>query len=591
MADYNPGVVAPRDSFARRGRIKLLSRVVQGCSTPAYAGPGRAARSMTVSGVLVILAALLLLAGCGGRKPPPIVPEPPGRTTEQPPPPVPPPPPPPKPLPSVFRSDAFIVAIARAGDTAESLAERHLENPARAWMIDEYCQTASFTAGQQVVIPRRDWNPPGVYRDGYQLVPVLVYHNIGAQRKGRLLMAASAFEEQMQHLKSEGYHAIRLEEFIGYLLHRRQLPKKSILLTFDDGYRSFRQYAEPVLKKLGFAAALFIQSDQIGARPNPTHLSWLELRDLIKAGVEVQPHSKSHADLRRTAKESEAAYARRMQAELALPLALFRTHLPRGADGLESIAYPYGKCDEQCRRHVKEHGYGVGFTVDRKANAAFEPLLEVNRSQVYAEWTLEEFKKNLNFFQPEPILPPATAGQVPSPCPVPTSPASTLGELAAPHRERSQSLESRGWLRQALDESRIAVTIDPDDPEAQGRLKTLTARIETEVAARVQQGQAVARTSPAEARRSFLAALALDPTSQAAFEALRGAPPPSTFEFLTHVVRKGDTTSSLAHLYYNDRSRSENIEQANGLKPDDALVLGRSLRIPKIPGVQLLPLP
>jgi nucleoid-associated protein YgaU len=83
----------------------------------------------------------------------------------------------------------------------------------------------------------------------------------------------------------------------------------------------------------------------------------------------------------------------------------------------------------------------------------------------------------------------------------------------------------------------------------------------------------------------------LNPTSQAAFEALRGAPPRATFDFLTHTVRTGDTTSSLAVVYYNDRSRSENIEQANGLKPGEALAAGRPLKIPKIPGVQLLSLP
>jgi peptidoglycan/xylan/chitin deacetylase (PgdA/CDA1 family) len=496
-------------------------------------------------------------------------------------------------VPTEFESDDFIVVFARANDTAESVATRHLQNPAKAWMIEEFCQATSFAAGQKVVIPKRDWNPPGVYPDGYQLVPVLVYHHIGPKRKERLLIAASTFEEQMQHLKREGYRAIRLEDFIGYLLDRRQLPKKSVLLTFDDGYKSFLTYADPLLRKLGFTATLFIQSDQIPARPSPnsSHLSWPELRDLVKDGFEVQSHSKTHSDLRRTAKESEAGYALRMQAELAYSLSLFRTELSRAADAIESIAYPFGDCDENCRRHVKKHGYTVGFTVDRAANAAFEPLLEVNRSQVYAEWTLDEFKKNLNTFQPESILPPTTPAEIPPPCPVPSSPASSRRQLAASHRDRSQALADRGWLRQALDESRIALTIDPDDPASQERQKGLEARIENEVTARVQQGLALAHTSPPEARRSLLAALALDPTSQAAFEALRNAPPPAAFRFVTHAVRKGDTTSSLALLYYNDRSRSENIERANGLKPGEAPTIGRALRIPKIPGVAILPLP
>ena len=255
------------------------------------------------------------------------------------------------------------------------------------------------------MIPRREWNPPGVYPDGYQLVPVLVYHNIGAQRKGRLLIAASTFEEQMRYLKAEGYRAIRLEDFLGYSCDKRQLPKKSVLLTFDDGHKGFLQYAHPVLKELGFPAVLFIQSDQIAQRPNASVLSWSELRELMKENVEVQPHSKTHGNLRRAPGESESAYARRMQAELGTPLALLRAQLPQPAPAPETIAYPYGEWDEDLLRYVKQYGYAAGFTVHREANAAFVPLHKVNRSQVFADWTLEEFKKNLNTFQQEPILP------------------------------------------------------------------------------------------------------------------------------------------------------------------------------------------
>jgi hypothetical protein len=116
-------------------------------------------------------------------------------------------------------------------------------------MIEEHVGVRSFAPGVEVVIPRLEWNPSGVYPSGYQLVPVLVYHNIGAQRKGRLLIAASTFEEQMRYLKAEGYRAVRLEDFLAHLLQKRQLPKKSVMVTFDDGYKGFLQYAHPLLKE------------------------------------------------------------------------------------------------------------------------------------------------------------------------------------------------------------------------------------------------------------------------------------------------------------------------------------------------------
>ena len=77
------------------------------------------------------------------------------------------------------------------------------------------------------------------------------------------------------------------------------MPKKTVVLTFDDGYRSFRDFAYPVLKELRFTATLFVYTDYVGAGRNA--LSWDDLKALAAEGFDVQAHSKSHGDLRRVA--------------------------------------------------------------------------------------------------------------------------------------------------------------------------------------------------------------------------------------------------------------------------------------------------
>ncbi len=240
-----------------------------------------------------------------------------------PPPPAPAPVPPPsvERLPELFESRDFVVAFAKAGDTAESLAARYLGEPRKAWMIEDYVGARVFPEGGEVVIPKDAWNPVGVFPWGYQLVPVLVYHRIDVEQKGRLTISTSNFEAQMRYLHAEGFRAVSLRDFMQFSIGRRQLPRKSVLLAFDDGYRSFLRYARPVLKGLGFSATLFVYTDYIGSGGNA--LSWSELRALIDEGFEVQAHSKTHDNLRRREGESEAEYAKRMDAELAYPLTLF----------------------------------------------------------------------------------------------------------------------------------------------------------------------------------------------------------------------------------------------------------------------------
>ena len=298
----------------------------------------------------------------------------------------------------IAESDDFVIVTARQGETAESLAGTYLGDRAKAWMIEDYAGAAAFTAGQQVVIPKRAWNAAGVYPHGYQLVPILVYHNIAPQAKGRLVQAAETFGEQMRYLKREGYRVVKLAEFVEWLQLHRQLPKKTVVLTFDDGYHSFRDYAYPILKELGFPATLFVYTDYVGAGKNA--LNWDELKTLAAEGFDIQAHSKTHADLRRGDGETEAQYSKRMQAELAEPPKLFQRHLGRQ---VPFLAYPYGRVDDTLVNRVKDQGYTAAFTVRRESNAAFVPLLQIRRSQIYSEMTLEQFANNLNLFHVEDL--------------------------------------------------------------------------------------------------------------------------------------------------------------------------------------------
>jgi peptidoglycan/xylan/chitin deacetylase (PgdA/CDA1 family) len=283
-------------------------------------------------------------------------------------------------LPERFESDDFIVAFAREGDTALTLAARYLGDERRAWVIEDYDGRSSFSREQQVVIPRRDWNVSGVEPTGYQIVPILVYHSFGPESKGRLVLGAKAFEEQMRYLKAEGYRVIGLRDFVEFMEQGRQIPRRAVILTFDDGYRAFKDLAYPVLKELGFTATLFVYTDYVGTGRNA--VTWADLQQFAKEGFDVQAHSKTHGDLRREQGEPDAQYSRRMQAELAEPQALFRRYFGRPAD---ILAYPYGRWDDDLLKKVKENGYIAAFTVRRQGNPAFVFPLRGHRSQIYSE--------------------------------------------------------------------------------------------------------------------------------------------------------------------------------------------------------------
>jgi tetratricopeptide (TPR) repeat protein len=184
---------------------------------------------------------------------------------------------------------------------------------------------------------------------------------------------------------------------------------------------------------------------------------------------------------------------------------------------------------------------------------------------------------------PRPAVAAPAAAPAP-PAPVGAPPVDPRVALAAGHRERAAALEREGDLRRAVEELKIALTIRSDDADAREALRALEGRIETMVAERVKAGRAaLARNAQVEARRDFLAALALDPANRAAFEALQNETRETPF--ITHTVRQGDTLAALAQRYYGDRTRSEVIWETNQLPPNPRLAAGTILKIPEIPGM------
>jgi tetratricopeptide (TPR) repeat protein len=165
--------------------------------------------------------------------------------------------------------------------------------------------------------------------------------------------------------------------------------------------------------------------------------------------------------------------------------------------------------------------------------------------------------------------------------------APTRHAFAEGQRAKADALERDGNLRAALDATNVALTVAPGDPalrEGKGRLQ---ARIEQGVTEQTNAARtALSRKAYLEARRHFLAVLALDPANATAFNGLREDV--KEVRFVTHTVRTGDSLGSIAQRYYGDRSRSEVIWEMNNLPRNPRLAVGASLRVPEIPGVPFL---
>jgi len=130
--------------------------------------------------------------------------------------------------------------------------------------------------------------------------PILMFHYIRVDRNPydylgiRLSVAPSTFSSEMALLHRYGYHTITLTQLADHIRYGRPLPRKRVVLTFDDGYEDQYKHALPVLRRYGFRATFFIVSGFVN---RPRYMTWRQIKQLDRDGMEIGVHTVSHLDL------------------------------------------------------------------------------------------------------------------------------------------------------------------------------------------------------------------------------------------------------------------------------------------------------
>jgi len=292
-----------------------------------------------------------------------------------------------------FRSEDYIVYKLGDAETPEVLAERFLGDIRRSWVIEEANHGMTFRNGEFIVIPLKDRNKGGLSSEGYQTIPILAYHRFAENCRSSLCMPARIFELQMRYLKENGYSVLTPEELLAFLEYRQSIPRKSVLITMDDGYRSVYNIAYPILKKYGFSAIFFIYTDFVGV--SSLAITWDQLREMKANGFTIGSHTMYHSDLTKQKDgETEVQFIARIKKELFGSKEIIDKKV--GQDTY-IFAYPYGNYDQRTIEFARMAGYKIAMSVKRGGNPFFTYPLSLRRDQVLKR-DMQRFISRLNTF-------------------------------------------------------------------------------------------------------------------------------------------------------------------------------------------------
>ncbi|OEF96802.1 stalk domain-containing protein [Desulfuribacillus alkaliarsenatis] len=231
-------------------------------------------------------------------------------------------------------------------------------------------------------------------------VPVLTYHHLLEQKNNNNYPANSAiinveaFREQIELLHKNGFQTYGLDVLEQFINGEIKLPKKSVFITFDDGYLSNYVYGYPILKEHNYTATIFAITDMI--RPIPetfntsriNFISWQEINQHSDVFT-IEAHSHNLHRLSNNLSHLITVPYNELINDMNESRKLLKSYINHDS---VYFAYPYGQYNLQTIRALKETGYRLGFTNRPGTVRPHSDPYQINRFGIYPWTTIDNFK-------------------------------------------------------------------------------------------------------------------------------------------------------------------------------------------------------
>ena len=229
-------------------------------------------------------------------------------------------------------------------------------------------------------------------------VPILMYHEVTETphpKFAKYSVTPRAFAAQMRWLASANYSTISVPTLIAHRTTGASIPRRPIVITFDDGFLDCARNAGPVLTSHGFSATFFVVAGLTGGPSTWLRaergielplMSWDDARELERDGHHCESHSMTHPRLT----ELSAAACRE---ELTRSRVVIEQELQRD---VRCLAYPFGSYNDEVREIAAACGYEAACTVEQGLSTNDDPPLALKRVPVLGGDSLFDFISRLS---------------------------------------------------------------------------------------------------------------------------------------------------------------------------------------------------
>ncbi|KRE59862.1 polysaccharide deacetylase family protein [Paenibacillus sp. Soil750] len=248
----------------------------------------------------------------------------------------------------------------------------HQANP-----LDSYCSASKMSTSSTV-----NTDATSIHYKNKALF--LTYHHLDDQ-ESFITITPAKFKQHLQALKDKHYNVVSIEDYACFHAHRTTLPPNAVVITFDDGYRSFYEKAYPLLKQMGYPATNFlILSDVDSENPSLPFLTWSQIIEMRRDGFSFYSHTYDLHQKRRDESgnlvpplsnriwlpiekrsETEEERKQRVREDLLLGELFLKTKLH---NQFSFLCFPLGEYNKSVVEEAKLLGFSLFFTTKEDIN-------------------------------------------------------------------------------------------------------------------------------------------------------------------------------------------------------------------------------
>ena len=183
----------------------------------------------------------------------------------------------------------------------------------------------------------------------------------------------------MEYIHKNGYKTLHLDQLLD---ENTQVPEKSLVITFDDGWVDNYTNVFPILKEYGLTATIFVVTGFIGQE---NYMDWNQLREMSGAGISIQSHTVSHKPLAQLIK-SDVGY------ELETSKKTVEDNL---GTQVNFLSLPHGVFNDNVLKMAQDAGYQAICTSDPGFSHEYKNLPVMKRINISDQFQIDTFEKIL----------------------------------------------------------------------------------------------------------------------------------------------------------------------------------------------------